>query len=552
MRDPAENVENRQYTLRLLETERFDLCVVGGGITGVGIALDAATRGLHVALLEQEDFAAGTSSRTTKLIHGGLRYLAQGQFKVTREASIERRHLLKLAPDLVKPLQFVAPIHGFADRLIMEAGLTGYDLLASLQNVRNHYAISRSQLYHWFPILRGAEYSGGLVYYDAQTDDARLTIMVAREAARYGALIANHCQVMKLQGEKRVDRLLCRDTLTGREFLVQARRVILATGVWIDDLLGSGQQRPALVRPAKGVHLILPQHVIGSKRALLMRFPEDKRYVFAIPWKGRTLLGTTDTNYNGPLDAPPVSEEDVHYLLQVLHVCAPFAKATETDILGAQAGLRPLVNKVGKSADAISREDRIIVDPRGFLTIIGGKLTTYRSMARKAVDQAVGLLISDGILSSFPASRTGEVPIGGFPLGKAGEIGRDKLRQDLRAVFDEEVTNHLLASYAAGAQEILRLALQQPDLKERIVPELPVLRVEALYATQAEWALTLDDVLTRRLGLTLLAPRSTLDVAHSVAQLIAPLVGWNSRDIDHQFDLYKEVTYQHTWPPTRA
>lgn len=548
----TEKGENRQSTLRLLETEQFDLCVVGGGITGVGIALDAVTRGLHVALLEQADFATGTSSRTTKLIHGGLRYLAQGQFKVTREASIERRHLLKLAPDLVKPLQFVVPIRGFADRLLMEAGLTGYDLLASFQNVHNHYTISRSQLYRWFPILRGAEYSSGLVYYDAQTDDARLTIMVAKEAARYGAIVANHCQVMKLQGEKRIDRLLCRDTLTGREFLVQARRVILATGVWVDGLLAREQQHPPLVRPAKGVHLILPQHVIGSQLALLMRFPEDKRYVFAIPWKGRTLLGTTDTNYSGPLESPPVLAEDVHYLLRVLRVCAPSARISETDILGAQAGLRPLVNETGKSADALSREDKILLDPRGFLTIIGGKLTTYRHMAKKVVDQTIGLLISDGTLSSFPASRTGEIPIGGFPLGKVGELGRDKLKQDLRGTFDEEVVNHLLASYAAGAQEILRLALERPDLKERIVPELPVIRAEALYTVQTEWAFTLDDVLTRRLRLTLLAPRSTFTLAPSVAQLIAPLLEWNSRDIDHQIALYREVAYQHIWPPPSA
>ena len=539
---------SRDEQLARLASQQFDVAVVGGGITGVGIALDAATRGLRVALVERQDFAAGTSSRTTKLIHGGLRYMAQGQPGVTRDASIERRHLLHLAPQLVHALPFVIPVAGLPDRLMMAAALTAYDFLASFRNVRNHHRLSRRELYSWFPVLRGARYSGGLVYYDGQTDDVRLTVTVLEEALRYGACAANHCEAIGFGGAGHVDHLRCRDLLGGGEFAIAARRVVLASGVWVDAVLSQeGEARRPLVRPAKGVHLILPRLPFGDKGALLLRHPKDGRYVFVVPWKGRTLVGTTDTAYTGDLDAPPVAPSDVRYLLQVVNAAAPAMRATEADILGVQAGLRPLINASTRTADSVSREDRITITNSGMLAIVGGKLTTYRHMGQKVVDRVVGLLQQDGTLKSAPPCRTEEVPLGGFPRGAAGDLARQELSQELRAHLPRDVAEHLIAAYGAGAARIGASAATTPALAERLVPDLPVIAAEATYAVERELAVTLGDVLTRRLGVTLLAPRAALAIAPPVAAQIGPVLGWDAPEQERQTAAYRAEAGGYIW-----
>ena len=539
---------SRLEQLARLASQQFDVAVVGGGITGVGIALDAATRGLRVALVERLDFAAGTSSRTTKLIHGGLRYMARGQPGVTRDASIERRHLLHLAPQLVHALPFVVPLTGLRDRFVMTAALTAYDVLASFKNVRNHHGLSHDELYQWFPVLRGAHYSGGLVYYDGQTDDVRLTITVLEEALRYGAVAANHCEAVGFAGNGHVDQLRCRDVLAGEEFTINARRVVLASGVWVDTLLGRdvATHRP-LVRPAKGVHLILPRLPFGDKGALLLRHPRDGRYVFVAPWKGRTLIGTTDTAYTGNLADPPVTPADVRYLLQVVNAAAPSMRATEADVLGVQAGLRPLINARAGAADAVSREDRITVTNSGVIAIVGGKLTTYRHMAEKVVDKVVTLLQQDGALKAAPPCRTEEVPLGGFPRAEAGELARQQLMRELRGSFSRDVAEHLIASYGAGAATIGARAAAQPELAERLVPDLPVIGAEVAYAVERELAVTLGDVLTRRLGMTLLAPRATLAVAPAVVAQVGALLGWDASEQQRQLAAYQAEASGHTW-----
>lgn len=540
---------SRSEQLARLATQQFDVLVVGGGITGAGIALDAATRGLRVALVERQDFAAGTSSRTTKLIHGGLRYMAQGQPGVTRDASIERRHLLQLAPHLVHSLPFVIPLTGLPDRLLMTAALTAYDALASFRNVRNHHRLGRRDLYHWFPVLRGAHYSGGMVYYDGQTDDTRLTITVLEEALRYGACAANHCEAIAFAGAGHVDRVTCRDVLTGAEFPVAAHRVVLASGVWVDALLGQGEpgHRP-LVRPAKGVHLILPRLPFGDKGALLLRHPKDGRYVFVVPWKGRTLVGTTDTAYGGNLDQPPVTPADVRYLLQVVNAAAPGMHATDASVLGVQAGLRPLINSArAGAADAISREDRITVTTTGVVVIVGGKLTTYRHMAQKVMDRVVALLQRDGALQSAPASRTEEVPLGGFLRGEASEPARQQLLRDLRLHLPRDVAEHLITGYGAGAASIGGQATAQPALAERLVADLPVIAAEVQYAVEREMAVTLSDVLTRRLGLTLLAPRATSAAAPAVAEQAGALLGWDAAEQQRQVDAFRVEAAGYAW-----
>lgn len=539
---------SRPAQLARLTSEQFDVAVVGGGITGAGIAFDAATRGLRVALVERRDFAAGTSSRTTKLIHGGLRYMAQGQPGVTRDASIERRHLLELAPHLVSALPFVIPLHGLTDRVVMTTALTAYDFLASFRNVRNHHRLSRTDLYHWFPVLRNASYSGGLVYYDGQTDDARLTVTVIEEALRHGACVVNHCEAIGFGRDGHADQLRCRDDIGGEEFTVAAKRIVLAGGVWVDRLLNreSPAHRP-LVRPAKGVHLILPRLPFGDKGALLLRHPRDGRYVFVVPWKGRTLVGTTDTPYAGDLDEPPVTPTDVRYLLQVVNAAAPGMKATEADVLGVQAGLRPLVNADAGSADTLSREDRITVSPAGIVIIVGGKLTTYRHMAEKVVDRVVALLQRDGVLKTAPPCRTAETPLGGFPRGEAGALARREVMRSLRTHLPRDVAEHLLMSYGAGAVAIGTSVQAHPALAERLAPDLPVIRAEAPYAVEREMAVTLSDTLTRRLGLTLLSPRATLAAAPSVADQMGALLGWDAAERKRQLDAFGEEARHYVW-----
>lgn len=540
-------LDGRAAALRQLSTQQFDLVVVGGGITGAGIALDATTRGLRVALVERRDFAAGTSSRTTKLIHGGLRYLAQGQPRVTREASIERRMLLRLAPHLVHPLPFAIPLMGLRDRLLMTAALTGYDMLASFQNVRNHYHLSQRELLQWHPTLRGGGYSGGMVYYDGQTDDARLTVTVIKEAVRYGAVIANHCSAVGFVGDP-VSRVTCRDELSGQTFEVQAHRVVLAAGVWVDQAIGQGtaSHRP-LVRPAKGVHLTMAREPFGARSALLLRHPRDGRYVFVIPWKDRTFIGTTDTTYTGDLDEPPVTGADVRYLLQVVNERMPGVKARESDILGVQAGLRPLVNAAADSPDALSREDRISVLPNGLVAIVGGKLTTYRHMAEKIVDRVSSLLVASGQLKSIPACRTTEVMLGGFPSGEEGELARVDALRRLKTTLPRDVAEHLLASYGAGASRIAALVADTSVLGEKLVSDLPIIKAEAVYAAQAEVALTLSDVLTRRLGLTLLDPKGAVQAAPDIATLLGKVFGWDDQQKAEQIAAYKEEAAHYTW-----
>ncbi len=530
-----------------MASDQFDIVVVGGGITGAGIALDAATRGLRVALVEKRDFAAGTSSRTTKLIHGGLRYLAQGQARVTREASIERRLLLPLAPPLVHPLAFAIPLGGLKDRLMMSAALTGYDLLASFQNVHNHFRIGPRELLHWHPTLKGGGYSGAMVYYDGQTDDARLTVTVIKEAVRYGALVANHCAATGFGGNP-VDTLVCRDELTGDELRIKGHRVVLAAGVWVDQALARGDaaHRP-LVRPAKGVHLTLPREPFGTKSAVLLRHPRDGRYVFVVPWKERTFVGTTDTTYAGDLDEPPVKPVDVRYLLQVVNERMPGARVDESDVIGVQAGLRPLVNDEGSSPDSVSREDRITVMPNGVIAIVGGKLTTFRHMAEKIVNQASTLLVDDGHLAKVPACRTQEIGLGGFLPGAEGDPGRTEAQRLLREQLPHDVADHVFASYGSGALRIAGLVAGDATLGERLVPDLAVVRAEATYAATEEHALTLSDVLTRRLGITVLDPRGALACAPSVVHQLASVLDWTLQQQAAELEAFRTEAAHYTW-----
>ena len=423
MQEPPSPLRQRQRELFLgprpdriaeLGSREFDLLVVGGGITGCGIALDAAARGLTTALVEARDFASGTSSRSTKLIHGGLRYLRHREFRLVREASAERRLLQRLAPGLVSSIPFVLPVYDSRwESLKYRAGLTLYDVVAGFRNTARHRRLRDRDIDVHYPGLRRPGLTAAYRYFDAVTDDARLTLQVARVAASLGAVFANYAPVTALiRRSGHTVGVTITDALSGRELQINARKVILAGGVWLDDLLAL--DAPVMAHnmsPARGVHIVLPGGRLPTGAAFTMTSPADRRLVFAIPWFHRTFVGTTDSPYHGDLAHPIFEIEDVDYLLDVVNYHFPDAGFNRTDVVAVQAGLRPLLSRPGRAVEDLSRRHRLIRTPSGVLAVGGGKLTTYRRIARKSVDAVLRDLSDEG--STFPEAgvSTEHVPL---------------------------------------------------------------------------------------------------------------------------------------------
>lgn len=488
-------------SLRDLDTVRSDLLVIGGGITGAGIARDAALRGIRVALVEARDFGSGTSSRSSRLIHGGLRYLEQGRLRLVLESLRERAILLRLAPHLVRPLPFVLPffrsdrVPGWKARL----GLALYDLLAGRGNVRRHQTLGKRGLLEIEPLLRDRGLTGGALYHDAQCDDARLTLAVARAAGSAGALLANYTRVLSLQFEGgRVAGARLRDERTGEETEIQARVVINATGPWCDAIrrLEDSAATPIL-RPTKGSHLVVPRARIGNRHAVIFTSPLDGRVMFILPWGEWTYIGTTDT------DSPPEPETavadatDLVYLLRSANAIFPAARLSEDDVVATWAGLRPLLAADPNApASQLSREHRIIAGPSGMLTIAGGKLTTFRPMAREVVDQAAKLL---GRHPAEGRSLSESVPL---PGGEARVL--DGFRSPgLELGLAEATVDYLLRQYGAEIPALYALCRPRPELKDPLHPDHPAIGAQVVFAAQREFACTAQDVLERRTRLAL-------------------------------------------------
>lgn len=532
---------SRVANLDRLARELFDLVVIGGGITGAGVALDAASRGIKVALVERDDFACGTSSRSSKLIHGGLRYVAQYQFRVTRESSAERYRLLRLAPHLVRSVPFILPVYGGVRETVkLTAGLWLYDVLAALRNSHLHKHVTALAVHELVPALTTVGLDGGFVYYDCRTDDARLTIEVLKTAASYGAVAANHARVERLlDASGRIAGVGVTDELDGTSFEIRARCVVAAMGVWLDTLRPpSGPRAAPIVRPAKGVHLVLPEPRLGNgDSALTLQTARDRRITFVIPWMHRTIAGTTDTDYDGDLARPRATREDVGYLLEALARAFPGQQLTEDDVISVQAGLRPLVNDPKASTAAISREDQVIESESGLISIAGGKLTTYRRTARKVVDLVARRLAEQNVRDVGPC-RTGGIPIGG-----EGDDGRAE-----HEGADLDGATHLAHLYGAQARDVMALAASHPALGARLVSDLPHIAAEVVHATRNEMALTLSDVLIRRLRL---APAdvslgmSCLDV---VADLMRHERDWSPEERERQIEWYRRDVEQFAVP----
>jgi glycerol-3-phosphate dehydrogenase len=509
---------------RLAGTE-FDVLVIGGGITGAGAALDAASRGLRVALVEARDLASGTSSRSSKLIHGGLRYLEQFDFKLVWEALRERDLLVsKLAPHLVKPVSFLYPLHRkVLERPYVGAGLVLYDAMEGTKRpVPHHKHLTVRGALRLAPGLKPSGLAGALLYYDAQTDDARYTVTVARTAAAHGALIANRVSAQKLLrgDEGQVVGARVRDEETGQELEVRAKRVVLCAGVWTDLVHELGGIRAGYkVRMSKGVHIVVPYEAIRADTGIISR--TEKSVLFIIPWGQRWIVGTTDTDWTGDRAEPTPTGEDIDYILE--HANRVLDRPlTRSDVIGVYAGLRPLVAADdSKPTTKLSREHVVDTPVPGLTSIAGGKFTTYRLMARDVVDAAVA-----DFGRWVPASVTDQLPLLGADGLAAAAAEAERLAEDYGVPAD--AVEHLLDRYGTLTEEVLELTRDDPALARPLADGHPYLAAEAAYAVTHEGALHVEDVLVRRVRLFIETGAHGAEAVGPVTDIMGDLLGWDA------------------------
>ncbi len=529
--------DQREAAISQLGTEQFDILVIGGGVNGVGAALDAASRGLKVALIEAQDIASGTSSRSSKLIHGGLRYLEQYDFKLVREALHERELMVStLCPHLVKPVGFLFPLtEKFKERTYVGAGLALYDALRGFQRALPwHKHLSQKQINEIAPSLRHDIVTGAIKYFDAQVDDARHTMSVARTAARHGAIIATQVSAESLIREgKRVVGVNALDLESGKKIAIKASATIMCAGVWSDQLHELFDLTPGYnVTMSKGAHIVVPGSAIKSDAGIILKTPVS--VLFIIPWGDKWIVGTTDTPYEGDRAEPLASKEDVQYILdQANRVLEPKLRADE--IIGVYAGLRPLVaNNKSATTTKLSREHTVDRPAAGFVSIAGGKYTTYRVMAKDVVDRAVIEL-----RRLTQESVTEKLPLIGADGYFALEQQKERIAQD--SGLDVETVTHLLNRHGALISEILELIEEQPKLATKLDVALPYIKAEIVYAASHEGARSVDDVISRRTRLSFEAVNHGVHLADEVAALIAPVLGWSAKECKESIAQYVEL-----------
>lgn len=523
-----------------LAERTFDVVVIGGGVTGAGVALDAASRGLSVALVEKRDWAAGTSSRSGKLFHGGLRYLEQFNFGLVREALHERGLMLeKLCPHLVHPIQFIYPLkHRIWERLYMGAGLFLYDTIGGAGAVPRHRHLSRKRVLQMAPGLKSDGMIGAITFFDAQVDDSRHTLELVRTAAAYGAVVASAMCVVEITHDEKgvVDGVVAKDLENGESIRIRGHHVINATGVWTDELQKmAGGHADFQVQASKGVHILVPRDRIDSSISIFVR-AEDS-VLFVRTWGDHWLIGTTDTAWSNELDHPAANATDIEYLLRnvnrVLNV-----KLTTADIEGVYAGLRPLIKGEAGATSDLSREHAVQTPVPGFTTIAGGKYTTYRVMAQDAVDQAVKECSARGLVHDVPESDTANIPL-------IGALDFDQAAEEIRAQapslgLTAVGVDRLLGRYGSLTKDLVYLMRSRPELAQPIPGGGGYLRAEAVYAVTHEGALHIDDVLTRRTHLSIETPDQGVSAAPEVAQIMGAELGWSAEktafELQHYLD----------------
>jgi glycerol-3-phosphate dehydrogenase len=540
MRSVALSPENRQAALDAMAETPLDILVIGGGVVGGGAALDAATRGLSVGLVEARDFASGTSSRSSKLMHGGLRYLEMLDFRLVAEALKERGlSLQKLAPHLVREVGFLYPLtHRVWERFYAGSGVALYDAMSKAsgygQDVPLHRHLTRRGARRMMPALRKDALIGALHYYDAQVDDARHTMFLSRTAAAYGAHVASRTRVVGLLREGgRVTGATVKDLESGREFDIRAKAVINSTGVWTDETQALTSERGQFhVRASKGVHLVVPRDRIRGESGLILR--TEKSVLFVIPWGRHWIIGTTDTDWSLSKDHPAASRSDIDYLLD--HVNQVLVEPlTHDDVQGVYAGLRPLLAGEDEATSKLSREHAVGTSVKGLVVIAGGKYTTYRVMAKDAVDAAVHGMAT--LLDRrIPDSCTEDVPL----LGADGYEAVWNQRQMLASSSGLGVgrIEHLLHRYGSLTLELLDLIAERPDLGKPLTGADDYIRAEIVYAATHEGARHLDDAIARRTRISIETFDRGTEVAVEVAELMAGVLGWTKAQRDNEVDHY--------------
>ncbi|MCY7324864.1 MAG: glycerol-3-phosphate dehydrogenase/oxidase [Microbacteriaceae bacterium] len=533
--------EDRDAAITALKEKELDILVVGGGIVGTGSALDAVTRGLRVGMVEARDWASGTSSRSSKLVHGGIRYLEQLDFRLVREALKERGLLLqRLAPHLVKPVRFLYPLRKrVIERVYVGAGMLLYDIFSYTggrpPGVPHHRHLSKRQVMRMVPSLANDALVGGITYYDAQVDDARYVSVLARTASSYGAHVASRVRVEGfIKVGQRVVGVHAHDLETGEKFDIRAKQVVNATGVWTDDTQAMvGERGQFKVRASKGVHLVVPRDRFQSKLGLLLR--TEKSVLFVIPWGRHWLIGTTDTDWNLDKAHPAATAADIDYILE--HVNSVLAlPLTRDDVEGVYAGLRPLLAGESDQTSKLSREHIVAHSVPGLVVVAGGKWTTYRIMAKDAIDEAVAALDAN-----VPPSTTEDIAL----LGAEGyQAAWNKRAKIARAFGVHKVRiEHLLNRYGTMTDELLDLIREDPSLGEALPGADDYIGAEVVYAASHESALHLEDVLARRTRISIEAWDRGVSAAPIAAALMARVHGWDQERVDKEVNNYlKRVT----------
>ena len=523
----------REQAWRRLGTEQFDIVVIGGGVVGVGAALDAATRGLRVALVEARDIASGTSSRSSKMFHGGLRYLEQLEFGLVREALHERELSLSLlAPHLVKPLPFLYPLtHRVWERPYVAAGIFLYDTMGGAKSVPGQKHVTRSGALRVAPALKRDSLIGGIRYYDTVVDDARHSLTVGRTAANYGAVIRTSTQVVGfLRDADRIMGVRVRDTENGETAEIKAHCVINAAGVWTDEVRALSKQRGRFkVRASKGVHIVVPRDRIVSETAIILRTASS--VLFVIPWETHWIVGTTDTDWHLDLAHPAATRADIDYLLERVNEVL-VTPLRHDDIEGVYAGLRPLLAGEDEATSKLSREHAVAEIAPGLISIAGGKYTTYRVMAADAVDACV-----DFIPTRVAPSITERVPL----IGADGYFALINQRESLGEKYGLHPyrIRRLLNRYGSLIDDVLFYAADDPSLLRPLEAAPQYLRVEVVYAAVDEAALHLEDILARRTRISIEYAHRGVDCAQEVADLVAPVLGWGPEKVAFEVETYK-------------
>jgi len=522
----------RASALERMAAETFDIVIIGGGVTGTGAALDAASRGLSVALIEQRDWAAGTSSRSSKLIHGGLRYLEQLDFELVREALSEQTLMInRLCPHLVRPIPFLFPLqHRLWQRAYIGAGMVLYDWIAGRRALPGHRHYSRRGCLARFPGLRRSAVAGAIEYYDAQVDDARHTLALARTAALHGAALATSTRAVGfLTVGDRVTGVRARCLESGQEIEVRGRRVINATGVWTDEIQSMAGRGRIHVRASKGIHIVVPRDRIHGDCGLIL--PTATSVLFVIPWKSHWILRTTDTDWDLDLAHPAASQKDIDYLLGTLNDMLE-TPLTHADIVGVYAGLRPLLHGESDSTSQLSREHAVSQSVSGLITVAGGKYTTYRLMAKDAID-----LASRDLSKRVPPSCTHEIPLVGAP-GHASFVNRRSSLADDSGLHVTQI-EHLLSRYGSRIVELLELIQERPELAAPVPGAATYLRAEIHYAASHEGALHLDDVLTRRTRISIETFDRGIEACEDVATVMGAVLEWGTEDLAREIEHYR-------------